>query len=361
MNVLVLGSTGITGCLLLQLLHQHPKITTITAVSTSHANESIDTSSLLINSEHSKFTHSHYVAIDDVAKTTIEYDAIFSALPHGVSAPAYHTLLSLYQQSSSSTMPVFIDLSADFRYRDASTYQQTYKPTHEIFSSKSHMRASHKAVYGLSELQRNELANADIIACPGCYPTSILLPLLPILRYCTPTHPITITSTSGISGAGIQPRHDNLFVSRAESLMPYHPGTKHTHYAEISYQMQAVAHANHEFFFTPQLAPLSQGMLSCIHIPLAHNDIDRAEEALQAQYRDEYFISVFSSEQDIRIDTKKVRNTNHAHIQLHKESNMLLVFCVIDNLWKGAVGQAIQNCNIRFDFPEYTGLQGLAT
>ena len=146
-----------------------------------------------------------------------------------------------------------------------------------------------------------------------------------------------------------------MFINRAESLMPYLPGTSHRHFFEISQQINKNTDSAIPFTFTPHLAPLTQGILSTIHIPLEPHDVTRAEEGLYTQYLNDYFVSVFPSDIS-HANTSQVVRTNHAHISTHKENNMLIVFCAIDNLWKGAVGQAIQNFNIRFGYEEHTGL-----
>lgn len=375
MKALVIGSTGFTGTLLLRLLSNHEKITSLTAVSSSQQGKNIDDSFILTHNAE-KLTHKNYVGIDEL---TDDYEVVFSALPHGVSAEMYQRISKLFKSGTPSsqknqeltTLPpehplentsnqhnipfVYIDLSADFRFKSIDSYLETYPESHVQKSAFFH-RAYHNAVYGLSELQRDKIEQANIIACPGCYPTSILIPLIPILQYVSPTGTISIASISGISGAGVTPSPTNIFCNRTESVAPYKPGRTHRHHAEIKHQLQHIAFSEASFTFSPHLAPLSQGMLSTIHIPLHSDDIGRAKTALISQYIDEHFVKVHDNHISA-IDTQKVRNTNAIHINLHEEEDMLIIFSCLDNLWKGAASQAIQNFNIRFGFDETTGLQ----
>lgn len=387
MKILLLGATGQTGSLLLQLLCNHPEVSNITALSTSNQGTAITDEFVLANKH--KLSHTHYIGLDDIED---DYDIVFSALPHGVSASSYQTIYQTISKAKvneqykttdtpsvisnlSDTHPlhntaqngendtptkstpnfIYIDLSADFRFRSIDTYLSLYEDTQlqkNVFLAKSYS----KSVYGLSEIQRNEIAKASIIACPGCYPTSILIPLIPILRYVVPSSPITISSISGISGAGSNPSKDTMFINRSESLMPYAPGRSHRHYFEIQEQLKNTVFSDIDFTFTPHLAPLSQGMLSTIHIPLHPTDIERAIEALYAQYIEEPFVTIHTESTDTPTNTRNVRNTNNIHIGIHKERDGLILFSAIDNIWKGAVGQAIQNFNIRCGFDETTGL-----
>lgn len=369
-KILVLGATGQTGSLLLRLLCAHPEVLSITALSTSKQNTPI-TDEFVLAHKHT-LLRTHYIGLDDIDH---DYDIIFSALPHGVSAPMYQTIVKAYNSSAENqttdSVPdshplhnnskkskvdfTYIDLSADFRFRSIDTYLSIYHNT-QLQKNTFMARAYSKSIYGLSEIYRNEIANASIIACPGCYPTSILIPLIPILRYVTPTAPINITSISGISGAGSNPSQQTMFTNRIESLMPYAPGRTHRHYFEIQEQLKNTTFADIDFTFTPHLAPLSQGMLSTIHIPLSDADIKRAKEALYAQYIDEPFISLYMEGSETSTNTQTVRNTNNIHIGIHQEYDGLILFSAIDNIWKGAVGQAIQNFNIKYGFDERTGL-----
>lgn len=381
MKVLLLGATGYTGSLLLKLLLKHPNVDTISAVSTSIPGLPIPHILTLGHSLTKKMTSTNYIDITSINK---DYDVIFAALPHGISASMYQSIIlkynAQYQNSSNKsitlpqqhplnttnsssepedTKPVWIDLSADFRFNDVESYVQAYGESSLPEKRVAYARAMNQSVYGLSELLRNKISHATIIACPGCYPTSILLPLIPILRHCTPTHTITISSISGISGAGSNPRPELLYGERVESLKPYSPGRMHRHFYEMKQQLQAISYSEAMFTFSPHLAPLKQGMLSTIHIPLKSYDIGRAIESLNAQYIDEPFVSI--SEDLSLVDTQYVRNTNKIHISFKQEDDMLILFSAIDNLWKGASGQAIQNFNIRFGYKEDAGLGYFAT
>ena len=391
MHVLLLGARGYVGSTLLRLLLGHPHIQKITLSSDSatglpvHIYEpSLDTS-LLEKIDNKQC----YISTNTILEQKINtnYSAVFSCLPQGVLAKNIHTLYNISNntattslplqrtnittntQHTDSPLPLLIDLSADFRLRNHELYTQYYHNKHP------HPALLPKAIYGLSEWYRTNIQNnaksrknkqhihknlPDIIANPGCYPTSALLPILPIIRNCTIEGLIHIHSISGISGAGRSLKQNLLFCERQENISAYNSGLQHRHVPEIQQcitQFTAEEESSYSFVFSPHLVPIIQGMFTTIAVPLrSKQESLRAKEMLHAQYLGDYFVQVHEEQNAITYGTANVRNTNVALIYAHCEDNSIILHCAIDNLWKGAAGQALQNFNIYFDFDEREGL-----
>jgi N-acetyl-gamma-glutamyl-phosphate reductase len=252
-----------------------------------------------------------------------------------------------------------IDLSADFRLKDAAIYKKYYghdHPAPELLK---------KAVYGLPELRRAEIKNATLIASPGCYPTSILLPLLPLLRAKLVKHNTIIAdSLSGVSGAGRKLEAEYLFGECNESVRPY-ALLNHRHLSEIEEQLGSVAGAEVVIQFTPHLIPVNRGILTTLYLTPAKpfsNDSElealRQEiaQAYQTAYAHEPFVRLL--EGNALPDTKNVTGTNVIEIawRLDPRTGRLIVVSALDNVTKGASGQAVQSMNILCGFPETAGL-----
>jgi N-acetyl-gamma-glutamyl-phosphate reductase len=338
MRVLVLGSTGYAGMMLLRLLGEHPEVSTIVPVSSSAAGEPVAASDPGLSAAtvaKMNATSGNYGSPEEVRVE--ESDVVFSALPHGAAAK----MLAPYV----GRVPV-IDLSADFRIRDASIYESTYKVKHpmpELLSG---------AVYGLAEWHREELAEADIIAVPGCYPTATLLPLLPFSGKVA--EPIVVNAISGISGAGRKETQDLLFNERSENSNAYNPGRSHRHVPEIEQEL-AASGIRSQVLFTPHLAPLKQGMLATIVCRLTSPVTEsEAERIIASAYRDAPCVGLTNRSQP---QTRDVRGTNRCDLAVKVHGDYLQLFSAIDNLVKGAAGQAIQCMNIRRRIPETTGLR----
>lgn len=368
----ILGATGYSGRLLFRFLMAHPGVTRVAASSRSRAGLPV----MDIIPEHltERASGGTYCSPDELlgACERSEIDVLFSALPHGASAEAWK------HAATANKKLTVIDLSADFRFSDAQLYKHVYG--HDLADA----ALARRACYGLSEWNREAIAKAGIIACPGCYPTSALLPLLPVLRYVRPSGLISIASYSGISGAGQALKPNLLFSERNESIAPYSPGTKHRHLPEILAGLKAFAHVE-EFddaaessahgagggnsrlqwnraeygesapvVFMPHLAPMTRGIMTTITVPLAEGDAERAVRALAAQYANEAWVHVL--DENTMPDTANTRGSNAAHIGFAREQSCLILCCAIDNLVKGASGQAVQNFNIKFGFAETDGL-----
>ena len=337
MKAVVLGATGYTGQILLRQLSSHPEVDSIIPVSSSIAGQSVlSTDAGLHSSILEKIDGSSYVSVEEAAESGA--DVVFSALPHLASAEVCDPFYG---------KAVVIDLSADFRMEDPALFEKAYgvsPPRKEL---------QPQAVYGLCERYRDSIVSADIIANPGCYPTATLLPLLPLLDEGVLEKDIFISALSGISGAGRKARIGNLLVERSENICAYAPGTSHRHAWEISKEIHKI-NPEGKTQFVPHLVPMKRGMAittSCLlKTELSDSDI-------KGIYDKAYDSSTFVSTVFPAIpETKQVWGSNRCDISWHIEGKDLILFSVIDNLIKGASGQAVQNMNIRFGFEESAGL-----
>ncbi len=350
MKALVLGSTGYAGMLLLRLLCRHPEVESVIASSRSQAGRGVrDMDPGLSPEDATRVEGGILIAPEDASKRPV--DVVFAALPHLDSS----RVLAPYFGRS-----VVVDLAADFRIQDVSLFASAYG------SSPPRADLLPTAAYGLSELYTQEVKTTDLIANPGCYPTAALLPLLPLLREGLVTGPVVLNALSGITGAGKKPRANYLFSERAENVNAYAPGTSHRHWAEIFEQAKIhglgsrVESADGRpsgatLFFTPHLVPIRKGIAVTGTAPLAGGakDAQSIAACLESTYKQRPFIGL---SKDRIPETRDVRDTNRCDIGWNVENGYLFFFSVIDNLMKGASGQAIQNMNIRFGLPETAGL-----
>ena len=338
MKATVLGANGYAGMLLLRILARHPHITRIAASSRSLAGvalEEADPGLFTSRSGGGPF-EATVSAPEDALKDPGE--VVFSALPHGASATVCAPILG--------SVPV-VDLSADFRFDDLQRFRDAYDadaPLPEFQKS---------AVYGLSEWYRGRIAGAKLIANPGCYPTATLLPLLPIAREGLIAGTVVVNALSGISGAGRTEKRNLLFAERSENANAYSVGTRHRHGAEIAEKLDRAGGAmSHTILFNPHLVPIKQGMAVTTVVP---TDSPRhAVEALRSAWGDEPFVECTG---EVPPESRHVRGTNRIRIGWREEAGCLILMSVIDNLWKGASGQAVQNMNILFSLPETSGLE----
>ncbi len=345
MNAVVLGSNGYGGMLLLRLLAYHPAVERVIPAARSQAGMEIGDADpglphhLIASGKVQARVESPEEALSGTC------DVVFSALPHGASAEVCGPILG--------RIPV-IDLSADFRFSSEERFSGAYgsprpEPDHQ-----------EGAVYGLVEWYRHALADAKIIANPGCYPTATLMPLLPLYEAGIPVSgPIVVNALSGITGAGRSPKVNTLYGERTENANAYNPGTLHRHYAEITEQLDlATARAGDRsrreaVYFNPHLVPMKQGMAVTTVVPTP--DTAGAIAALTSRYRDEPFVELTGTRPP---ETREVRGTNLVRIGWREEKDAVILMSVLDNLWKGASGQAIQNMNVLFGLDETTGLLG---
>ena len=340
-RVAVIGGSGYAGEELARLLLAHPNTDLVAVTSRQHAGETVaDVFPRFSHDERAralKFTNLDPTRVVDGA------DIIFLALPHGASAEIAKSLLGLAAR--------VIDLSADFRIHDVAVYQEFYgcdHPAAELLGA---------SVYGLPEVYRDKIREAKLVACPGCYPTSMLLPLLPLVRaQLIDLRRILVTSLSGVTGAGRKVEADYLFAECNESLRPYGV-PKHRHLSEIEQELSIGAKEKVTIQFTPHLVPVNRGILSTIYVELAGDvDVGGINSVYDRAYGDEPFVRLLGQER--LPDTKNVIGTNFIDLawKMDNRTGRLILMSAIDNLTKGTSGQAIQCFNLMCGYDETAGL-----
>jgi N-acetyl-gamma-glutamyl-phosphate reductase len=269
-------------------------------------------------------------------------DLVFTALPNGEAQDISNDLLK---------DNVLIDLAADFRLNKATDYLKWYKQKHRSIKN------INKSIYSLPEINGDKLKKFNIIGCPGCYPTSILLPLIPLVKQnLIKTNNVIIDSKSGYSGAGRGVHKKYKDKNLYESLSAYGVGF-HRHNSEIQQEIDKYTKNKFSFTFTPHLTPMFRGILSSIYVDLNKGiNIKKLEKTLNTEYSKSRFVKILKT--DTLLSTNDVINTNNCSIAICKTKykNRVIILSVIDNLIKGGAGQAIQNMNLKFNFPENRGL-----
>ena len=336
-NVLIAGATGYIGVQLIKLLTNHANIEIKYLCGNSSVGKNI---SFFDKSLKNK-------KLPKIVKFKKKYlknvDLIFTALPNGEAQSLSKYLLPKNR---------LIDLAADFRLKDPIEYKKWYKINHK---AKNNIP---KSIYALPEINKKYLKKYKIISCPGCYPTSILLPLLPLLKNkVIYKKNIVIDSKSGFSGAGrgIHKKHDK--INLYESLSAYGVGF-HRHNSEIEQEFRKISKNKIEFTFTPHLTPMFRGILSTIYVNVPKKmNAKKVYNILKKNYKKMQFIKFakFNS----HISTNDVINSNNCIISVCKTKyeNKIIILSAIDNLIKGGSGQGIQNMNIVYNFPESRGLK----
>jgi len=328
-DVAVLGASGYAGAIAATLLHRHPYFTLrhVTARSESGA---------VLESIHPR-TRVPLVLEDYDPKVQGKVDAALVCWPHGVSAPAVAALRAQGVR--------VVDLSADFRLRDRAVYEHWYgrHGAPELFGT---------AAYGLPELSREAIAGSELVANPGCYPTAALLGLAPLARAGVIAD-VVIDAKSGVSGAGRELSRTTHYIAADENVTPYKV-EGHRHTPEIEQEL-AVMGAALPITFTPHLVPLAQGELVSSYVTPTR-DVTDAELAdlFREAYQDERWVELSLGPPGVL----EVRDTNYCRISTHVDgrTGRVIVFSAIDNLWKGAASQAIQNLNLMFERDESEGL-----
>ena len=337
LNVLVAGSTGYIGVQLIKLLVKHKYI----KIKYLCGNSSVGK---LISSYDKSLSNKKLPKIIRFNKNLIkEVDVIFTALPNGEAQDISKNL---------TKDNVLIDLAADFRLEKSSDYLKWYKQSHR---AKSLIK---KSFYALPEINGKNIKDYQIISCPGCYPTSILLPLIPLVKSRKiKTKNIIIDSKSGYSGAGRgvhkKYKNKNLYAS----LSAYGVGF-HRHNSEIQQMINKYTKNKFDFSFTPHLTPMFRGILSTIYVDLNKNVTQKKIiSKLKNYYKNHNFIKILKP--NILVSTNDVINTNKCIISICKTKykDKIIILSAIDNLFKGGAGQAIQNLNIKFNFPLNAGLK----
>ncbi|KKM10004.1 N-acetyl-gamma-glutamyl-phosphate reductase [Clostridiales bacterium PH28_bin88] len=334
----VIGATGYAGEELVRILARHPQVELVALTSQSYAGKPMAevypslTGYVNLNCED-----------QDVSGVVGRSEVVMVALPHGHSAPVAREVAARGKK--------MVDLGADFRFDLADTYQKWYSHEHEAADLLA------QAVYGLPELHRRRIREAWLVANPGCYPTGAILALAPALAegIIDPAS-IIIDAKSGVSGAGRGLALGSLYAEVNESVHPYSVG-RHRHTPEIEQELTRLAGRDVVVSFTPHLMPMTRGILSTVYatltVPLSPEQV---REAYRRFYRDEDFVRLLPEGQWPH--TKWVYGSNHCHLNLTVDgrTGRLVVVSAIDNLVKGAAGQAVQNMNLLFGLPENLGL-----
>jgi N-acetyl-gamma-glutamyl-phosphate reductase len=348
-QVAIVGASGYSGEELVRLLINHPHAELVAVTSRQSAGQTLaQVFPKFAGHPKAKTLRFSEPNAEVLSK---QADIVFLALPHGVAAEFAVPLLN--------AGCIVIDLSADFRLKSAEIYKEFYAHDHPAPDLLA------KSVYGLPEIHREQIKKATLIASPGCYPTSILLPTIPLLKAgLVKPAGIIADSLSGVSGAGRKAEADYLFCECNESVRPYGV-PKHRHLSEIEEQLSLAAGAKVVIQFTPHLIPVNRGILTTLYLAPA-NHFSTADEAVKlgeqiaACYR-----AAYASEPFVRLlegkalpDTKNVVGTNFCEIawRLDARTGRLIVMSAEDNLTKGASGQAVQSMNILCGWPETAGL-----
>ncbi len=336
MNVLIAGATGYLGIELIKMLVKHKKI------KIKYLCGNISAGKKIIDFD--KSIKHKLPNISKITKSKInECDIIFCALPNG-EAQLISNKLGKHN--------ILIDLSGDFRLKNPKEYYKWYKQKHKSIQNIK------KSIYLLPELSKINLKNYQIISCPGCYPTSILLPIVPLIKNkLIKTDNIIIDSKSGYSGAGRGVHKKYKDKNLYESLSAYGISF-HRHNSEISQELNLYSNKKIKFTFTPHLTPMYRGILSTIYIDLNKNiNQNYVINVLKRYYKGKTFIKIVNK--DTPLSTNDVIGTNKCIISVCKSKykDKIILLSVIDNLIKGGSGQAVQNMNLRFGFKEIEGIQ----
>jgi N-acetyl-gamma-glutamyl-phosphate reductase len=345
----VVGASGYSGEELVRLLLRHPEVELASITSRQYAGQSLaQVFRRFASHPQANVLKFSEPSVDMLARQS---EVIFLALPHGVAAEFAEPLLRLGRR--------IIDLSADFRLRSPDVYREFYGHDHPC------PRLLTQAVYGLPEVYRESIRQANLVAAPGCYPTSILLPLIPLLRArLIDPNGIIADSLSGVSGAGRKAEPDYLFVECNESLRAYGL-PKHRHLSEIEQELTAAAAGSVILQFTPHLVPVNRGILTTLYLnarePLeSEKACEVFEHNVRACYHSAYLGEPFVRllEEKVLPDTKNVVGTNVIEFawRLDPRTKRMVIVSAIDNLAKGASGQSIQCLNLMCGFQEGTGL-----
>jgi len=343
-RVAVLGATGYVGGELLRLLAGHGHVTVTCATSVRHAGDRArDVFPALGPAGDVTLTALAANPADAAREVRERADVVLSALPHARSAGVLGPMVAAGLK--------VLDLSADHRLPDPDLYARTYGVAHP------HPELAARAVYGLVEWQRDRIAKADLVAVPGCYPTATLLALLPLLTGGFADPEVVADCKSGVSGAGREAKTESLFSEVAGGVRPYAVGV-HRHQAEMTFHAAALGGRPVEVFFTPQVVPMSRGILASVYARLPKRKAADAD-ALRA-----HFITTYAGSPFVEVlpagawpETRWVTGTNRAALGVTvTPGGQVAALCAIDNLVKGAAGQAIQCLNLMLGLPEATGL-----
>ncbi len=325
----------------MRLLLAHPHVDLVAATSRQLAGKSL--AQVFPRFSHHKTATELKFSNPDPEQLAREAGLVFLALPHGLAAEFAKPLLSAGAR--------VVDLSADFRIKNAAVYQEFYGHDHPAPDLLG------QSVYGLPEIYRDKIRDAKLVACPGCYPTSILIPLRPLIRRkAVDRKTILAASMSGVTGAGRKVETDYLFSECNESVRPYSV-PKHRHLSEIEQELSILAGEKIVIQFTPHLVPVNRGIITTICADIAGNVVKMDPAVIfNGAYGDEPFVRLLG---DARLpDTKNVVGTNFIDVawKIDKRTHRFILMSAIDNIIKGASGQAVQCMNLMLGLPETAGL-----
>jgi len=340
-SVAIVGGTGYTGVELLRLLVMHPAVDI--RLVTSRAESGVAVADLYPNLR----GHTALKFVEPDLEQLVNCDAVFFATPNGTAMHMARDLLGAGVR--------VIDLAADFRLNDGQEWQQWYGMEHacpELLA---------EAAYGLPELNRSKIREARLVANPGCYPTAVQLGFMPLLEEGLIDPDTLIADTkSGVSGAGRKAKIDYLLTEVSESLQAY-AVAGHRHWPEIRQGLRQMYGSPVELTFVPHLTPMIRGIHATLYASLtADKDLGELQAVFERRYADEAFVDILPT--GAHPATRTVRGSNICRIAVHRPGNgkRVVILSVIDNLVKGAAGQAVQNMNIMFGIEETAGLQGVA-
>ena len=330
-NVALIGASGFTGLETLKILLKHPKILIKALIGDKSKGKDI-------NSIFSSMNHldlPRITALEDVDLSSI--DVIFSCMPSGILSKNVNNL---------PTNRLIIDLSADFRFNKREIYENFYG----IHKNEKYLK---KFIYGLTEINRGKIKKSSMISCPGCYPTSVLLPIIPLIKAnLIEQKNLIIDSKSGISGAGRNLKEDLLFAENYSSIKAYGNGN-HRHIPEMEHNIQLITKKNINITFTPHILPLNRGILSTIYVK---GDAKKVFNKLRKFYEKEKFVQINEFGNLPKISDVVGTNLCRIGVIDNTKGEYTVLVSVIDNLIKGASGQAVQNMNLIMNYPEDLGL-----
>lgn len=341
LRVGIAGATGYTGLELVQLIHRHPRLQVGWLTSENSVGKRF-------NDVHAAPWDYPLISLDEAMQRAGEVDAVFLCLPHAASIEPVRAF--------QATGVRVIDLSADFRLQDAQAYARWYHQAHTA------PELLPQFVYGLCEVNRAQIAGARLIANPGCYPTSVNLGLYPLAKAGWLSEQVIIDSKSGVSGAGRQSKLQYSFVEVNENFVPYNIGVRHRHIAEMEQVLNQVnGHKTHRFVFSPHLLPVNRGILSTMYVSVPAGVSEQAIRDLYAEtYAGEPFIHLLPAGQIASL--RHTVHTNRCAISItptdpaQPDGTDYIIVATLDNLIKGASGQAIQCLNIAVGMEETLGL-----
>lgn len=337
MKYSILGATGYTGAELLRILSNHPQAQVQYLTSENNTGAPITQVYPHLN----QFYHDNMISIKEVDKIAAASDVLFACLPHG------HAMAIGERVTAAGAR--LIDLGADYRFSDTNVYEKWYKL--------KHVHGNSQAVYGLTELKRDQVKLARIVANPGCYTTASILALTPLLRYnLVDTNSLIVDAKSGVSGAGRKAETMYLICEAFENVQAYGIAS-HRHTPEIEQALSEAANEPVIINFTPHLIPMPRGILSTCYGNLKSSVTEeQVDQAFQSAYGKEFFIRLLG--RGGYPATKNTRGSNFCDIAWHIDprTHRVIVVSALDNLVKGAAGQAVQNMNVMFGLDEKMGL-----